>query len=758
MFEINRTTATLIYAITLMLSIIACIVLAIYIWRRRPARGTFWVALLMIAMSVWSTAYLLQILSSTVDTKVIFENITFISKTTMPVFWIAFALKYSRMDRFMTTRNLILFMIFPVLALILVWTNGLHHLVWTNMDIDYSYPVDTLVKTPGIFFWLGTFYCYVILLAGVILIIRSSFLQKDINNKVLIIVTGLCLPVIIKIVTAANPDLLHNLDITPLVFTICWCFVCWFAFRYRLLDIVPLARDTFIEQMGDGVLVADMDGSLLYYNQAARDIICKSKSNTNVIGKPVSNILTCCTNLDAMANATSVINLGKTDSKPNYYEIHITVLREYDKSPGGYIINLRDVTERITQEELLKQHREHLEELVKQRTAELSMINIELQNEIADHKKAEAQLRIKNELIDRILASTPTAVAVIDDKMIILLANQVFCSTFGLEKEEIVGQSVIDVFPIADWVGNIAKVLNGDERELKFEFKQMVAEKDRTIIANLIKMQENELLLNLIDITDERERQERLYFTDRLASIGQIAAGMAHELNNPLTSIISLSQLITEGFVPNEIKEELETICSEAQRAGGIVRGLLAFSRHQISIRQSVQINDVLWEVLKLRSYEHRSRKVRVITEFAPGLPEILADSIQMQQVFMNIIVNAEDAMMENDDSRTLSIITGHEDNTIKISLADSGAGIAEDNLNRIFEPFFTTKSMGKGTGLGLSICYGIVTKHNGKIYAQSKPGKGTTFIVELPIEVPNADGQENITESYATEGYSSTR
>jgi PAS domain S-box-containing protein len=755
MFDIDRTAALLIYAITLMLSIIACVVLAIYIWRRRPARGTFWIALLMIAMSVWSTAYLLQLLSTGIDSKILFFNVTFISKTTMPVFWFIFALKYSRLDRFITPRNIALLFIFPALALILVWTNDYHHLVWTSLGINYAYPVDTLTKFPGIFLWLGTAYFYTLLILGLVLIIRASVIQKDFNNKVIIIATGLCLPILVKIVTAADPELLHNLDITPLVFTTCWSFVCWFAFRYRLLDIVPLARDTFIEQMGDGVIVVDMDGSLLYYNQAAREIICRNKSHTNVIGKPVSNILPCCADLSSVANTVSIINLGRTEQEPKYYEIHSTIIREHDRSPGGYIINLRDVTERVNQEELLKQHREHLEELVKQRTAELSRTNIELKKEISDHKKAEAQLILKTELIDRILTSTPNAIAVIDDKMSIMLANPVFCSTFGLEKENTVGQSVMDILPIADWVGNIAKVLNGSERQLRFEFKQVVAEKERTIIANLIKMQKNELLLILVDITDERERQERLYFTDRLASIGQISAGIAHEINNPLTSIISLSQLLLEGFVPEDIKEELGTICSEAQRAGVIVRGLLAFSRHQASIRQSVQLNDILWEVLKLRSYEHRTRKIRVITEFAPGLPEIMADSVQMQQVFMNIIINAEDAMMESGNGRKLSIITEHADNTVRLSFSDDGAGIAEENLNRIFEPFFTTKSMGKGTGLGLSICYGIVTKHNGKIYAQSKRGKGSTFIIELPIDIPALDGMENINELYSIEEHS---
>jgi two-component system NtrC family sensor kinase len=250
------------------------------------------------------------------------------------------------------------------------------------------------------------------------------------------------------------------------------------------------------------------------------------------------------------------------------------------------------------------------------------------------------------------------------------------------------------------------------------------------------------VLLILNDITDERLRQDRLYFTDRMASIGQMAAGIAHELNNPLTGIIGLSQLLLENGIPDETKEDIGSIFSEAQRAAGIVRGLLAFSRRQASVKQSVQANDVLEEVLKLRSYEHKIKNIQVITKFDPALPEILADRLQIQQVFMNIVLNAHDAMLEAHNQGTLIIATEHVDKTVKISITDNGMGIAPQNLKRIFDPFFTTKEVGKGTGLGLSICYGIVTSHEGKIYVQSEYGMGTTFIVELP-ELASDAGEE---------------
>lgn len=743
----DRSAVSIIYAITLMLSVIVSIVLAVYIWRRRPARGTAWITFLMIFMAIWSVAYLLEILCPYIPGKIFFSKVTIVSKMAMPVIMLAFSLKYSRMDRLLTPLNIAIVSIIPFITIIAVWINEFRGLVWPVIDVNYAYPIDILTESHGILFWVCGVYCYILMAIGALAIIRASIRLNEINSKLAVIITGVSLPLIVKAVNVFWPQLFNNLDITPLVFTLCWCMICWYGFRYRLLDLVPIARDAFIEQMSDGVIVVDMDGSLLYYNQTARSITHNTKSNA--VGLPITSILPCCTNLAAITDTTSVISLGQNSHGPNYYEVHTIILKDPDDKPGGYLINLRNVTERVRHEDQLKQYREHLEEEVKKRTAELCQTNIKLQDEITENKKAEAQLRIKNELIDRILECTPNSVAVIGAKMHILLANPVFCRTFNLKKDDVMGKPVIDVFPLDDWTEKISKVLKGSEAQLKFEFKQTVEGKERIIIANLINMQTNEVLLIMVDITDERNRQERLYFTDRLASIGQIAAGIAHELNNPLTCVISLSQLLLEDGIPDDIREEIGTICSEAQRAGSIVRGLLAFSRHQASIRQSVQVNDILWEVLKLRSYEHRAKNIRVITEFAPGLPEIQADRIQMQQVFMNIIVNAEDAIAEVHDNGTLSIITKHIDNSIRISFTDNGCGISEDNMNRLFEPFFTTKSMGKGTGLGLSICYGIVTKHHGKIYPLSKPGKGSTFIIELPIESTNGDDMEDLRELY---------
>jgi PAS domain S-box-containing protein len=236
------------------------------------------------------------------------------------------------------------------------------------------------------------------------------------------------------------------------------------------------------------------------------------------------------------------------------------------------------------------------------------------------------------------------------------------------------------------------------------------------------------------DITEQKRQNERLIMTDRLASIGELASGTAHELNNPLTSIIGFSQLIMEREIPDDIREDLKLINTEAQRAANVTKNLLTFARKHAPVKQLSEINNIIEDVLKLRAYEHKVNNITVVKQLHPNLPQMMVDYFQMQQVFMNIIINAEYFMTAAHKRGTMSITTKKQNGTVRISIADDGPGIPPENLRRIFDPFFTTKEVGRGTGLGLSICHGIVTEHGGQIYVKSQLGKGATIHVELPI------------------------
>ena len=236
-------------------------------------------------------------------------------------------------------------------------------------------------------------------------------------------------------------------------------------------------------------------------------------------------------------------------------------------------------------------------------------------------------------------------------------------------------------------------------------------------------------------VAERKRMQEQLMTKDRLASVGELIAGVAHELNNPLTGVIGFSDLLVDRKdLPDEVKEDLAIINREARRTANIVKNLLTFARKHPEEKQPTDINRAIAAVLELRTYEQKVNNIQVNTQFTSNLPEIMANSFDLQQVFLNIIVNAEHAMLEAHRGGIITITTEQDGDIVRASFADDGPGIFKENLGHLFDPFFTTKEVGKGTGLGLSISYGIITEHGGRIYAESEPGKGATFIVELPV------------------------
>jgi|GEM_PF-2191708 len=227
---------------------------------------------------------------------------------------------------------------------------------------------------------------------------------------------------------------------------------------------------------------------------------------------------------------------------------------------------------------------------------------------------------------------------------------------------------------------------------------------------------------------------QQLHQNEKLSALGQLIAGVAHELNNPLAIIMGNSQLLLALNPDDELNRRINIIYQSAERSQKIVQNLLSFARQTPSKKSYVGINGLISDCLELKSYDYKTYKIETVMDFEKDLPKTMADFNQMQQVCIIILENAQHALMSNQNSKMMRVKTEHKNNTIIIRFSDNGPGIPKDIQNRIFEPFFTTKELGKGTGLGLSIAYGIINKHNGTLYVDSDRGKGATFVIELPI------------------------
>ena len=235
-----------------------------------------------------------------------------------------------------------------------------------------------------------------------------------------------------------------------------------------------------------------------------------------------------------------------------------------------------------------------------------------------------------------------------------------------------------------------------------------------------------------------RQTQEQLLQSEKMAAVGQLISGVAHELNNPLTAILGYSQLLkSEEGVNGRGADYLEKLYKQAQRTHHIVQNLLSFARQHKPERGPVQINRVLEETLTLREYDLKLNHIAIHRDFDPNLPQINADFHQLQQVFLNILNNAVDAVLEGANRGEISLRTSVVDDKLRIEFTDNGPGVK--NPHRVFDPFYTTKPVGKGTGLGLSICYGIVKEHGGEIDVQDAPAGGATFVIALPLSTSPA-------------------
>jgi PAS domain S-box-containing protein len=236
-----------------------------------------------------------------------------------------------------------------------------------------------------------------------------------------------------------------------------------------------------------------------------------------------------------------------------------------------------------------------------------------------------------------------------------------------------------------------------------------------------------------------RDLYQQLLQAEKMAALGQTISGVAHELNNPLATILTWAERLSQRQLDEATRRGVDTILSESERAARIVRNLLTFARKRQSTRTMVDLNQVVRETLALRAYEQRVTNIALIDALASGLPSVFADAYQIQQVLLNLIINAEQAMLGTHGRGTLVVRTWHdvERAALVLEINDDGPGVPVEVQSKIFDPFFTTKEVGKGTGLGLTVAYAIVQEHNGRIRVESPHGRGASFFVELPVTTP---------------------
>jgi PAS domain S-box-containing protein len=292
-----------------------------------------------------------------------------------------------------------------------------------------------------------------------------------------------------------------------------------------------------------------------------------------------------------------------------------------------------------------------------------------------------------------------------------------------------------------------------DQRTREQFFAQL--EREGSVVDQLVRLRRNDGSLVWVEVTatrdgaivrdvsdrkrhedQSRDIQQQLLQADKLAALGHTISGVAHELNNPLATILAWAERLADSPADDKARRGVNVILQEAERAARIVRNLLTFARKRQSTRMMVDINDIVRETLGLRTDDHRGHDIEVVQMLGPDVPPVFADGYQVKQILLNLMINAEQAMVAANHRGTLTVRTrqGADRESVIVEVSDDGPGIAPELQEKIFDPFFTTKEVGQGTGLGLSVAFAIVQEHGGRMWVTSTPGAGSSFFVELPV------------------------
>jgi len=364
--------------------------------------------------------------------------------------------------------------------------------------------------------------------------------------------------------------------------------------------------------------------------------------------------------------------------------------------------------------------------------------------DVTEKRAMERQLRRQEEFRQRLLESFPDLILVLDMKGQYTFVSARIRELLGYGPEHLVGKNVDDVENTSPELATLYRtVATGKSARTSCEYGSRHHDASwRTMLGMASPLLDAEgkpagVIISVRDMTMEKKLEQQIIQSERLAAMGQMIGGFAHELNNPLTSILGMAELLQEGGVSEGARKQITILHQQARRAAEIVQNLQYFARPPAPGRSQVNLNELVQRTVQMQTYPLRKSNITVDFLQEPSIPAIVADPNQLMQVFLNLLLNAEQAIRESREKGTIRVRIGRNPDSVWIVFQDDGPGIAPENLTHIFDPFFTTRRPGRGTGLGLSICKTVLREHGGNIEAASAPGGGAVFTITLPVGTP---------------------
>jgi PAS domain S-box-containing protein len=514
-----------------------------------------------------------------------------------------------------------------------------------------------------------------------------------------------------------------------------------------------------MEEAMDGVQIIDLTGRIIYSNRAIEDIYGFTRAE--LMGVRVGE-LNADKDFDRTVILPSIRETGRWNGELNVIhksgrEFPIWLSASLVKNSAGRPISMvgiiRDITELKKVEEELKEHREHLMDMVEERTSELKTAVQLLTQEIAFRKTAEETLRESehryrnlSQEFHTLLDAIPDSLLLLSPDLEVLWANDGAAKAFGKEVAELTGQHCYKLWhnssTVCDDCHAMKSFLTGCP-----EGSRRTAVGSRLLDSRAFPIRGDDgkvsnVILIVTDVTEKATLEAEAMRAGHLASLGELAAGVAHEINNPINGIINYAQIFANVSKPGSREAEIAgRIMKEGDRIAGIVRSLLSFARERKEEKMASSLQVILFESLTLSEAQFRKDGIELKMDFPADLAEITANPQQIQQVFLNIISNARYALNQKypaaDRNKILEIsgenITVDNEAYVRFAFLDYGPGIPANTLDKVMNPFFSTKPSGQGTGLGLSISHGLVKDHGGKLIIESSEGEYTRIVIDLP-------------------------
>ena len=731
--------------------------LALFAWRRRLMAGIAPFSILMLAVAVWSLGYALELAGADVPTKLFWLNIEYLGIVIVPAAWLTLALQYTGRTKWLAPRLLVLLSIEPLITLVLVWTNDIHHLIHAKVGLEISSAFTVLVITRGTWYWINVVYSFLLLLLGTALIVSFIPTLRRSASVYRGQVSALCIAVLVPWVSNAVTDFglspLPNLDLTPLAFTVTGIAMAWSLFRFRLLDIAPVARYAVVESMSDAVIVLDKYNRITDLNPAAQRLLGHTLSE--LVGQPAALVASAWSDQTErfrdVTEAHEEIVLT-VDGTPRSFDLRISPLSGRRGSLTGRLLVLRDITERKQAMEALERAREEQEDSA-QENARLYL-----------------EAYSQRQYFEALMNICPIAVVRIDVDDLIVACNPAFEQLFGYTQVEILGCNLDELVSTPE---HRAEASGYQTRAQEGEVVHALTRrrrKDHTLVdvevlgaPVVVEGRKVGIFAFYLDITERKQAMEAIEQARAAAEAANQAksaflAMMSHEIRTPMNAIIGMTGLLLDTSLSSEQREYAETVRSSSDALLTIINDILDFSKIEAGRleleRQPFELRECVESALDLlaaRATEKGLDLAYLLDEQVPAA--VYGDVTRLRQILVNLLSNAikftergevvlsVEARQKDEDGRANPQQPDEESfYELHVAVRDTGIGISEEGKARLFRSFSqvdasTTRRYG-GTGLGLAISKRLAELMDGTMWVESQPGVGTTFHFTILAEV----------------------